>query len=125
MRHPVRGRQAVPVREPGVGPVTYQLVVQGEVADRFAMLFNGMRFTRRDDERTTIGRVADRIRGYACGTAHPIRKVEKGTASWLTTGTKRIAVPPRTARPLPTALHCCPIRLRRWRAVSLNGCLGR
>jgi len=39
--------------------VTYQLVVRGEVGDRFAVLFDGMRFTRRDGLTTLTGRVAD------------------------------------------------------------------
>ena len=39
--------------------VTYQLVVRGEVGDRFAVLFDGMRFTRRDGLTTITGRVAD------------------------------------------------------------------
>ena len=120
MRHPVRGRQAVLVRKPDVGPVTYQLVIRGEVGDGFAVLFDGMRFTRRDGFTTLTGRVADQAQllglveraqelgfellsltqlsgvdettsptqlpGCACGTAEPIRNVEKGTTSWLTTG---------------------------------------
>ena len=39
--------------------VTYQLVIRGEVGDRFAVLFDGMRFTRRDGQTTLTGRVAD------------------------------------------------------------------
>ena len=100
--------------------VTYQLVVRGEVGDRFAVLFDGMRFTRRDGLTTLTGRVADQaqllglieraqelgfeilslqqlsgaggtapppgIPGCACGTADPIRNVEKGMTSWSTTG---------------------------------------
>ena len=39
--------------------MTYQLVIRGEVGDRFAVLFDGMRFTRRDGLTTLTGRVAD------------------------------------------------------------------
>ena len=99
--------------------VTYQLVIRGEVGDRFAVLFDGMRFTRSDGLTTLTGRVADQaqllglveraqelgfeilslkqlsgagdtapagISGCACGTADPVRNVEKGIMSWSTTG---------------------------------------
>jgi len=49
----------VSVRTPGVDAVTYQLVIRGEVGDRFAVLFDGMRFARRDGVTTLTGRVAD------------------------------------------------------------------
>jgi len=49
----------VTVRTPQVDAVTYQLVIRGEVGDRFAVLFDGMRFTRGDGLTTLTGRVAD------------------------------------------------------------------
>ena len=49
----------VTVRTLGVDAVTYQLVIRGEVGDRFAVLFDGMRFTRGDGLTTLTGRVAD------------------------------------------------------------------
>jgi len=103
-----------------VDAVTYQLVIRGEVGDCFAVLFDGMRFTRRDGLTTLTGRVADQaqllglveraqelgfeilslqqlsgvdettsptgIPGCVCGTADPVRNVEKGMTSWSTTG---------------------------------------
>jgi hypothetical protein len=89
-----------------VDAVTYQLVVRGEVGDRFAVLFDGMRFTRRDGFTTLTGRVADQAQllglveraqelGFeilslkqlsgvpCCSTAKPTRNVEKGMTSWI------------------------------------------
>ena len=111
-RAPSKTATLVTVRTLGVDAVTYQLVIRGEVGDCFAVLFDGMRFTRGDGLTTLSGRVADQaqllglveraqelgfeilslqqlsgvdettsptgIPGCVCGTADPIRNVEKG-----------------------------------------------
>ncbi len=40
-------------------PKTYQLVIRGEVGDRFAVLFDGLRFARHDGVTTLTGPVSD------------------------------------------------------------------
>ena len=40
-------------------PKNYQIVIRGEVGDRFAVLFDGLRFARHDGVTTLTGPVSD------------------------------------------------------------------
>jgi hypothetical protein len=52
----------LPRRDPAAVTGRYEIVVRGELGDRFAVLFEGMRLERRDGTSVLIGEVVDQAR---------------------------------------------------------------
>jgi hypothetical protein len=76
---------------------TYRIVVRGEIDDRFAFLFNGMRMERVEGTTVVTGTVVDQaqLHGYIDRLAESSASTSSGSSSWASWSAIRPGLRPK------------------------------